>query len=518
MFSTSQLANRAAVPTAADLESSEFLAPPPPASLFQGCDSVNGYGVSTAVEGSLATNGGSSQVFYQIALDAQSLYQALDISQSISVGFGPLGNVSEKSEFVQQLSLTTYSVNIVVHARHVKGTDTATAFRLKSGIQPPQGNEQLRDFFRSYGDSFISAITIGAEYYAVYTYYAQSQTERDSVTAELQANGIFEFGSVSSDFQAKLDRVTQSTKVRISFNQNVSGIANPKLPTPNNLVQYALDFPSLPIDAPAILSFSSTGYEHVPGIGSFEPIVSNRVFLTGPQGDSGLSQDLVKEQQLINQINWLKSIYAFYQNFNDPKINDVSREAQSDLQALNDQFLRYVNDPTASLSRPPLPSLREGSPKLAYQIAYSPQQGGDGGGPFDDVDITTYLQNQTYIASLQLRSGGYVDALIVNYQSKTTGASWSDYHGGGGGGLSQTLTLLPGQFVNRLWGRSGGYVDQLNLAISDGRSVGGGGNGGGAFDWRAPQGSVVLGFRGRSGKYLDQVSAVYATLQAASWV
>ncbi|MDN0084081.1 jacalin-like lectin [Crenobacter sp. SG2305] len=518
MTSAREVALHAQVPTSAERLATNTVAPPPPASLFQGSDSVNGYGISTAVEGTYASHGGSSSVFYQVALDVETLYQALDISQSVSVGFGPLGSVSEKSEFVQQLSLTSYSLNIVVHARHVKGTDTATAFKLKDGINPPQDDAALRNFFRSYGDSFVSSITTGAEYYAVYTFYAQSREEQDSVSAELKANGIFDFGSVGADLQTKLNRVTEKTQVRISFNQNVAGIANPKLPTPEQLVQYALDFPSIPIDAPAILSFGLTGYEHVPDVGSFEPIAGNRTFLIGNQSDGGLAQDLVKETQLINQIGWLKSIYAFYQGFNDSKLNEVASQAQTDQQALNEQFTRYVNDPTAKLSRPSTPSLQQGSPKLQYQIAQSPAQGGDGGDPFDDVDINTYLQRQDYVSSIQLRSGGYVDAISVTYRSNSSGDSWNDYHGGGGGGQSQTLTLQPGQFITQVSGRSGRYVDQLRITISDGRSVGGGGGGGSAFDWTVPSGSVVLGFYGRSGKYLDQIGVTYATLKPAQWV
>lgn len=507
----------ATVPTRAERESAEFLGVPPPASLFQGTDSVNGAGVSTAVEGSYATHGGASSVVYQVAMDLDTLYQALDVSQSVSVGFGPIGGGSEKTEFVQTLNLTTFSVNIVVRAKHVMNTQTATAFKLKNGINPPSGNSQLNDFFRSYGDSFVSSVTSGSEYYAVYTFYAQSKEEQNSVSVELQANGIFQFGSVDAGLQAKLDKVTTSTQVRIAFNQNISGIANPKFPTPDSMIAYALAFPSLPIDAPAIVAYAVTGYEHVGDMSGFVPVAKNRDFLIGPDGRGGLSQYLVAETELLNQIAWLKEIYAFYQGFKDGKVDEVQREAQADLDALNEQFLRYESDPTATLTKPALPSLDKGTPMLEYGIGQSPTRGGNGGSPFNDVDINTYIQNRTYVSAVQLRTGSEVDALIVTYQVTAKSTSTQTYHGGGGGSLSQTLQVRPGQFIKGLSGRSADRVDQLRITLDDGRSVAGGGGGGSPFDWSVPSGSVVMGFAGRSAKRLDQVEAVYATLKAATW-
>ncbi|CBJ36457.1 conserved protein of unknown function [Ralstonia solanacearum CMR15] len=498
-------------------EASEFVSVPLPASLFQGTDSVSGSGLSTAVDGSYATHGGTSSVVYQVAMDLDTLYKSLDVSQSVSVGFGPIGGVSEKSEFVQTLRLTTFSVNIVVRAKHVKGTDTATAFKLKSGINPPSGNSQLREFFRSYGDAFVSSITTGSEYYAVYTFYAQSKEEQQSLSVELKANGIFDFGSVDASLQTKLNKVTTSTQVRLAFNQNISGIANPKFPKPDDMIDYALAFPSLPIDAPAIVAFAVTGYEHVPNMGGFDPVAKNREFLIGPDGGGGLSRYLVAETELLNQIEWLKKIYAFYQGFKDSKVDDVQREAQANLEALNAQFLLYESDPTATLTKPALPSLDMGTPMLEYGVAQSPARGGNGGSPFNDVDINTYIQNQTYVSAVQLRTGSEVDALIVTYQATAKSTSMQTYHGGGGGSFSQTLQVRPGQFIKKLSGRSGSRVDQLRITLDDDRSVAGGGGGGSPFDWQVPSGSVVMGFAGRSGSRLDQVEAVYATLKPASW-
>jgi hypothetical protein len=504
------------VPTSRDFESGSFIAPPPPASLFQGTDTVIGSGISTAVEGSFVTTGGTSSVVYHVAQDVESLYRSLNISQSVSVGFGPFGSLNEKSQFVQNLNLTSNSLNIVVHATHVKGTDTANAFRLKDSVTPPVGDDQLTRFFRSYGDSFMSSLTTGAEYYAVYTFYAQSQEEQTSVQAQLAANGIFDFGTVGADFQTKINIVNSTSKTRISFSQNVAGIANPKLPTPNDVVQYALNFPSLPIDAPTILSFACTGYEHVPDISDFGPISRNRDYFLGNQGTGGLADKLAKVVELENQLSWLQGLYGFYRGFSDNKVAEGLQEAQKDEAAINQQISTFVDNPTAKFEPPTLRSLTLGVPVLQYSIVQTDSHGGDGGEPFNDVDINTYLQKQSRITALQLRSGAEIDALTVRY-ADGNGNVWSTYHGGGGGGLSQQLDVMKGQFVVTVNGRSGARVDQLLLQLTDGRSLGGGGDGGSPFNWNAGANDVVLGFAGRSGSRLDRVQPVVARLQPAKW-
>lgn len=78
---------------------------------------------------------------------------------------------------------------------------------------------------------------------------------------------------------------------------------------------------------------------------------------------------------------------------------------------------------------------------------------------------------------------------------------------------------MAGPNADRHWvsGRCGDWVDNLTIAISDGRSVSGGGGGGHSFEWGVPSGSFAIGFSGRSGHFLDQVQIIYATLGPANW-
>lgn len=497
----------------AAIEAAAFAAPP--VAVFQGYDSVSGAGRSTAVSGQTQTVGGSSGVSYQVCLDISTLAETLNISQSLSVGYGPIGSVDEKMEFFRSLKVTTYSISIVVYARHVLGTDVTTNVALNAGIKPPVTTAEIQNFVRAYGDSFVTARTRGGEYYAVYTFYSETKEEQQSLTIDLKAHGLFTGVSVDAALQAKLSSFTSTTKVRSSLKQVISGIQNPKLPDGNGIISFALSFPSLVLDAPAIIDFQTDGYEHVPDFGTFAPIPTNRSYFVGTGVVSGLTASLVAVQQLRNQVLWLLSIYDYYGFSRDAKLADAATQTQTDLEAIDQQMRGWDSNPTQSFTPPSLPSLKLGTPSLSYTIGYGPSHGGGGGGPFVDIDPTTYLQDQTVLANVQLRSGRYIDALIVTYKSNRGAQTF--HHGGDGGSLSPLLTLLPGQFVTKISGRSGEYVDALTVTITGGNQVGGGGGGGSPYSWDVPAGSFALGFAGRSGKYLDQVQVIYATINAATW-
>src|SRR5207244_5679482 len=100
--------------------------------------------------------GARSDVTYSGCESIETLSRALQIDQSLSVGFGPFGSVDEKTTFVYNLDVTTTSVSIVVYARHVTGKQALTDYGLKPNIPPPVGDEALKKFFNGFGDSFLS--------------------------------------------------------------------------------------------------------------------------------------------------------------------------------------------------------------------------------------------------------------------------------------------------------------------------------------------------------------------------
>lgn len=494
-----------------------------PTTVFQGYNSVLGQGLSTAVQGTSVTTGARSEVYCSVSTTVEELAQSLSINQSLSVAFGSIGGADEKVEFMASLKVTTYSVSVTVYSRHSTGGTSFTDVAFKPGIKLPTDNVSANLFVRAYGDSFISSVQTGGEYMAVYTFYSQTREEQSSLVASLKANGIFDGVTVGGSLQTATNNFLKTVRVNYSFRQKVSGVRNPVLPMPSNFVDYAVKFPSISLDAPVVTAIAGTGYESVPDAGNaFDKVASNRTYFTGGGIDGGLTASLKTIIQSLNQMNWIAEIYAFYGGYSDPTLTTNTTTANTDITAIKTQMTDFATKATDYFPPLNLLSLENGTPVLKYSVSTSDYRGGGDGSPFDDVDISTYIQREyiqrkTRVFAIGMRSGKRVDQLRTSYIDDL-GQATTKCHGTAGGSDRGTLQISEGVFITRIWGRSGSGFDQVNFRISDGRSIGGGGSGGSAFDWPTPSGKFVMGFSGRSGSEVDGLRAYYGQFQDANWV
>ena len=99
--------------------------------------------------------------------------------------------------------------------------------------------------------------------------------------------------------------------------------------------------------------------------------------------------------------------------------------------------------------------------------------GGSGGTAF--VDNVSRVRR---IARIEIRHGGYVDALQLTWEMEDGSRVQGPWRGGGGGNLTQ-LELDPGETIVKITGRSGAYVDQLTFYTNKGRMLGPYGGSGG---------------------------------------
>lgn len=492
-----------------------------PGALLQGYNSVLGNACSTAVQGSFSNTGAESSLVCTVCTSASEVAKALEIDASLSVAYGALASATAKTKFMSSLNITTYSLSIVVHAKHLIGKEQFTDVKLKDGLAAPGTDGDADSFVSVYGDSWISEISKGGEYFATYTFFSETQTQQQSLEASLTASGIVSGVQLDAQLQAKMTEFVSTSNTTSSFKQVVTGLRNPSLPDAADIITYARNFPALELDSPTIIGFASKGYES--GVAGFtaspswQKVVANRRYFTeGNYAQPSLASSLATVAGIKNQINAIKRVYDFYGYTGDPVLVSRQPVANNDFDAILKQMQQFETAPTSSFSRPPLPSIANGTPVLDSVVSHSPDfVNGYGGKPFSDVDVSTYLQNRTRIAKVQLRAGAYVDQIITTYEDAN--GSWVASHGENGGILSNALQILPGQFVASVSGRGDAWIDRLRIALTDGRYLEGGGNGGNAFSWVAPSGAIVLGFRGRAGAYVDRIGVDYAQLKPARW-
>lgn len=489
-----------------------------PAKLFRGYDSIgNGMLSSSAVKGDYERGGGSTVVNIRVCESLSELAQALEIDGSLSFSYLKAANVTAKMNFVKSLNVTEKSVTIVVYAKHETWTWAITDVSLKSNITPPADDRAAAAFVRSYGDCFVKEATEGGEYYAVYTFRTVTEKEQTDLTSSLKAEGIFSGVTANLDVQVKLKNFMSKTSVDWTFNQQITGIANPTLPNQDQLVEFALAFSSKKIDSPVTTGFAVAGYESIPDFGNgFRKVTANRRYFLG---DKGLLANLARISALEHQIKRLKKIYAVYR-FSDPELEKLRGQVDADLGTIQAQVDAWKDNPTGDFAKPNLPSLAAGEPVLDFAAGQPASFGTEGGATFDFMSVGDAFRNQVRIASIRLADGDFekyrvIRRIEVEYVSEK--GRWTRSHGQDGN-AREKFALEDGQFPSLLRIRHGTYVDAIEVHLADGRSTSAGGGGGDLSDWRPGPGAVVLGFAGRAGAALDQIKIIHGALKPARYV
>ncbi len=502
-----------------------------PAAVFQGYNSVLGDARSTALKGTSRTIGGGSKTTCMVCTSAQEVAKALDIDASLSVAYGPIASVDAKTKYMSSLNLTTYSICMIVHSKHTEGIETSIDVGLQSGVSVPSSDADIDTFVSAYGDSWVSEITRGGEYFGTYTFFSETKEEQSNLEASLHASGIYSGVTVSAGIEAKVSNFLKTANVRYTFNQEITGIANPTFPSPENFIQYALSFPSLMLDSPTIIGFASSGYETVPGLAKpFQKVAENRRYFL--EGDSthpgGLASSLATIALIKNQASDLQAVYSFYNYTGDTLLASRLATAKSDFDAIVKQMQTFQTAATTVFPKLSLSSIQNGTPALAYGVGSSPDWGATVGNPFNDVDVRTYLQRFTRIAAVQLRgSPSFLEQIISTYEDET-GTYPPIKHGGEAGTLTSPLHILPGQSISAVRARTDpktqSLLKALQITLNDGRAITAGSSDGTLQPtWTAPSGSVVMGFHGRSRDgtgsiaFVYQIGVDYATLKPATW-
>jgi hypothetical protein len=148
----------------------------------------------------------------------------------------------------------------------------------------------------------------------------------------------------------------------------------------------------------------------------------------------------------------------------------------------------------------------------ANQFSYCGPSGGYGGQYFSDQNVCgQFSSDNRRLVEVRIRSGVYIDAIQTVYVNIADQKFESPLHGGTGGTLS-VFKLAPDEYITRISGKYGVFIDSLQIVTNKGNVKGWGGTGGaGNYIYTAPPGSRIHGFFGRSGKFLDAVGVIIKT-------
>jgi hypothetical protein len=151
------------------------------------------------------------------------------------------------------------------------------------------------------------------------------------------------------------------------------------------------------------------------------------------------------------------------------------------------------------------------TPALAQRDLLLGPSGGHEGNQF-----TYAIPSGARIAELRVHSGDWIDGLQIVYIAATGERVEMPPVGGSGGGLT-SLQLGTTQYIRKIYGRYGTYVDHLSIETEGSKASGegagpdfdaGGGGGGADYTYEVPPGMQIVGFYGRAGQYLDAIGVI----------
>lgn len=504
-----------------NFSSQKLAQPEPPAKLFQGVDTVRGELRNTIVDGTFSTSQSAASQELTVSVDYESFSKSTQIDQSASVGVG-LFSGTEKVQFTKTVERSSWAVNMVIRSTHIIGTtDSRNAHIDASGFNMRDPDARL-EFFSRYGDSYYSSVTFGAEYLAIFTFNLSSESEQSSTMTSLGLSGLLSAVTFNADLQTKISSFFAKTSAQVTLRQTALGLGDTELPAFEDMIEFARKVPSLQVVSPAIIRSSVSGYETLLPARTFDAIAANRSYFVGSNFAKGVYKDRTAISNMIGQLDTIHAVHDVYGHV-EQALKAAKQAAEEDLAKLDEQVEAYKSEPERVFSKPDLPSLAKGSPNLAYESGSSPAWGGTGGGAFDDIadvgNVGDFINLRRHIHSLRMYSGSYVRCLVVKYKGGSGGSEVEKIHGEQGDVRGHELFLENGDWIGKLSGCSGAYVDQLGITLTpSGKSISAGVMRDlGKIDWSPEVGQIVIGFRGYSGGHLDQIQAVWVRFLPTVW-
>ena len=173
----------------------------------------------------------------------QHLKESLNVTASGAFNSGIYGG-SAKASYFSSSDLNQFSTFMLVHVQVSNLTQGLTKYELTDAAKRVKHDQQA--FFRLCGDSFVSAVTTGGEFYAVVEFKSRSEEQRKEISAKVRGSaGVWSF---SGSFEQKMAYFSQFVETNIKIIRVGSTGDLPNLADADqgvsSLIAYATKFPT----------------------------------------------------------------------------------------------------------------------------------------------------------------------------------------------------------------------------------------------------------------------------------
>lgn len=507
----------------------------PEPELFQGYDSFRSALRTRAVSGVISVSGAAENEKYaMICEDVESMQSALKVNASASASFA-FGSASAKVDFSRQFEMTQHSVALVVYVNVKAGTQQVTSVHFDG--TPPATPSAASDFFRSNGDSYVSSVTKGGEFYAVYHYQAESSEEKEDIVAELKGHTL----NVNADLQTSISTAQSKRKTLVTVKMGMIGVSEVDAPTNDSeIIDFASKFWGRPMKAAKVIDFGVTGYERVGGMqpSAFSSIVDNRTKYQGAGGAlGGLLKDYADLRKAVIAGDFIASVYNTF-GYNDGDLALVSSrtaQARLDMDTIESTIDQMAADPTQTIDViRPLGSLSNGVPSMNYTVNYTDFYGGTVGDTFPGDADRSSVQKRIRMTGVQANIHRFLEhkgdtlpatdlmQFRANYTSPNGTTTRQYGNDGSDGAWSAPWNVPENDHVKEVFIIYENHVHKIvlttetaGIALPDDDNPHR--SGGKMGHWVKGTKDAFLGFAVRSRGWIHALSVIYATFQPATW-
>lgn len=501
--------------------------------LYQGIDSFSGNPKSTAVKSSNDKQPivSESEATVYVAKSMEELQNSMEIDVSLKVSYSVF-SADAKSKYLHSLNITTNSVTVLIYSNKILTTESSSAAIPEDILSTMKSDLGIDNFVRKYGDSWVSEISKGGEYFITFTFYSQTKDEKTKVEAALTASGVVGGAKIDGSISTKISNAIKSSNVTVKIDKKLIGfsLTEPEYSDDTDayikaLINFAFSLSSKTPDAPETTSCKVTPYEDLlPVEIDFNKVRQNRNHFLGNVATAGWGEMAAQLIQVMNTCNNYEKTYQFYGKYSDDSLSSKLGQIKKDLEYL----INFVQDvglnPNKVYEFTTPSSYAYGTPSLNYSVVVPVDASflnGGGGGAYQDLNISD-ISRFVRLYSVQYSQGDIVDWLEAKYSDASSITPYLTLrHGTPGGSPLNVWVLGEDEFITSIYGFMGNRLGHTVVAglffKSNKGNTYGTAQSNANQKWDAKPGDILIGFSGRSGNNLDCLQPLVLRFSPATW-